>query len=62
MSTHRNLHRAALRYPRTLGEAFNTPEYAAAIQKYHRPSRLRMYFAVVTATLFVMAALAIVHS
>lgn len=27
------LHRAALRYPRTVDEAFKTPRYSAAIEK-----------------------------
>jgi hypothetical protein len=29
----RHLHRCALRYPRTLDEAFRTPAYGAAIER-----------------------------
>jgi hypothetical protein len=34
----RHLHRAALRFPRTLDSAFKTPRYAAAIEIPTRPS------------------------
>jgi hypothetical protein len=34
----RNLHRASLRFARTLDEAFNTPRYACALEIPTRPS------------------------
>jgi hypothetical protein len=33
----RHLHRAALRFPRTLDDAFKGPRYGAAITYYTRP-------------------------
>jgi hypothetical protein len=39
----RNLHRASLRFARTLDEAFNTPRYACAVE-YYASNRLRDRF------------------